>query len=450
MSEIAIQLKNVNKFYKLYDSKRDRFREALDLMRRKRHREFYALRGIDLEVKKGEILGVVGRNGAGKSTLLKIISGVIPANSGSVVVNGRVSALLELGSGLNPNLDGIQNIYFGGIMLGFSREQMKNKLDEILAFADIGDFIHQPMRTYSSGMRARLGFALAVNVDPEILIVDEVLAVGDALFKRKCYAKMDEIMKQGCTVLFVSHNCSTIIQLCTRVVFLDGGELLLDGPPKTVSMYYLRFLNASAENQGSIRDEIQQLHLDPNRNSGPSSKATRREMKAMGDDEVIDMSHSAFLPELVPKSTLVQKNHDVTIEDIELLTIIGERVNVLVLAEEYHLRFRVRFDIDACDVSFGVAIKTQKGVTLCQSNLKDRFIPAVEKGKWATVHFYFTCNMLPDNYFVTLQASGNVSGHREVLIQIQDALVFMVQADKKTANLGGILYCHQFLEVEIT
>ncbi len=446
----AIRLRSVSKFYKLYDSKRDRMREAFDLRRRKRHREFYALRDINLEVNKGEILGVVGRNGAGKSTLLKILSGVIPANNGRVEVNGRVSALLELGSGLNPNLDGIQNIYFGGIMMGFSREQMKKRLDEIVAFAGIGEFIHQPMRTYSSGMRARLGFALAVNVDPEILIVDEVLAVGDELFRRKCYAKMESIMAAGCTVLLVSHNSNTINEFCHRAILLDGGELLLHGSPKTVSMYYLRLMNASAENAASVRKEILKLNQDAARKNILSCRGEAAGKNGPDAGDSAQRLVPFLIPELIPKSTVIQKNHDVTIDDIRLLTQSGERVNVLVMGEEYHLSFQVRFDLDARDVSFGVAIKTEKGVKLCNCNLNGECIPLIESGKQPTVHFFFTCNLMPGNYFVTLNASAAFSGQRQVLIQIQDALVFKVQTDKNQINIGGLVYCNQFLETEIT
>jgi len=447
---LAVRLQNVSKYYKLYDSKRDRFREAFDLRRRKRHREFYALRGIDLEIKKGEILGVVGRNGAGKSTLLKILSGVIQANSGQVEVNGRVSALLELGAGLNPNLDGIQNIYFGGIMMGFSREEMKRRIEEIVAFADIGEFINQPMRTYSSGMRARLGFALAVNVSPDILIVDEVLSVGDELFRRKCYAKMEAIMDAGCTVLYVSHNSNAINQFCSRVALLDNGELLLQGPPKTVTMYYLRLMNASPETRMAVRGEVKELNKDPARKNALAHRGAEQRKKNLGDDEPFNRLLPFFIPELIPQSTLIQKNHEVAIEDVRLLTPGGERVNVLVMGEDYHLSFRVRFDMDAVNVGFGVAIKSQKGFNLCNCNLKGDFIPFIDKGRQVTVHFYFDCNMLPDNYFFTVNAAAEISGRREVLMLIQDALVVKVQSDRKKNNIGGVLFCNQNLEIEIT
>ena len=262
MNDVAVKLEQVSKHYKLYDSPKDRFKEALDPFRRRRYREFFALNHIDLEIKKGEILGVVGRNGSGKSTLLKLIAGVIPPSSGRLTVNGNVSAMLELGSGLNPDMNGIQNIYFGGIMLGISPEEMKTKVDEIVAFAEIGDFINQPLKTYSSGMKARLGFALAISIKPEILVVDEVLSVGDDLFKRKCYTKIEELFKSRCTVFFVSHSISSVVEICTRTILLDKGELILEGPPAFVTRYYQKLLYALPPNQDETRDEIIRLNHD--------------------------------------------------------------------------------------------------------------------------------------------------------------------------------------------
>jgi len=264
MAEIAVLLKDVSRLYKLYDSPKDRLREALHPFSKKLHRDFYALKNINLEVRKGEVLGIVGRNGSGKSTLLMIASRVIPPSSGQITVNGSVSAMLELGAGMNPDFDGIQNVYFGGIMLGLSRETMKQRMDEIIAFADIGEFIRQPLKTYSAGMKARLGFALAVSVQPEILIIDEVLAVGDELFRRRCNAKIDELIKAGCTVLFVSHSINSIIEVCSRAILLDNGELILEGSPKLVTMNYQRLLFAAPGTCHRIREEILRLNRDEN------------------------------------------------------------------------------------------------------------------------------------------------------------------------------------------
>ena len=329
MSDITVKLENISKFYKLYNEPKDRLKEALHPFGKKYHREFYALKNINLEVRRGEILGIVGRNGSGKSTMLKLLSRVIQPSSGKVVVRGKVSALLELGSGLNPEFNGIQNIYFSGIMMGFTREEMKNKIDDIIAFADIGDFIGQPLKTYSSGMKARLGFALAINMDPEILILDEVLAVGDDLFKRKCYAKMEEFFKAGCTVLYVSHSLNTINELCSRAVLLDKGELILDASPKLVTMYYQKYLFTIPRDAAKARNEIIQLNKDEKKKKRFIEHLEEKEMRIAAKEKEKQQVNKKnqeedkafFIPNFTPKSTVVTKNYDVDIYDIHIRTI---------------------------------------------------------------------------------------------------------------------------------
>lgn len=195
-AENAIEIENVTKIYKLYDKPIDRLKEAMSVSHREYHKDFYALSQISFTVEKGQTVGIIGTNGSGKSTILKIITGVLTPTTGNVSVNGKISALLELGAGFNMDYTGIENIYMNGTMMGFSRKEMDAKLDDILEFADIGDFVYQPVKTYSSGMFVRLAFALAINVEPEILIVDEALSVGDVFFQSKCYRRMDEIRKK--------------------------------------------------------------------------------------------------------------------------------------------------------------------------------------------------------------------------------------------------------------
>ncbi|HID98314.1 MAG TPA: ABC transporter ATP-binding protein [Thermodesulfobacteriaceae bacterium] len=239
MSEKTVaELKNVSIYYKLYGRPEDRLKETLHPLRKKYHRKFFALRDISLEVKKHTVLGIIGRNGAGKSSLLKIIAGVLTPSSGRVLVNGKISALLELGAGLNPELSGIENIHFYGSVLGFSREEMSKKVDEIAAFADLGDFINQPLKTYSSGMKARLAFAVSVNVEPDILIVDEVMAVGDVPFQIKCFARMRKMIDRGVTVFFVSHAIDSIRNFCDKAVYLHQGRIVASGQCKSVCDLY--------------------------------------------------------------------------------------------------------------------------------------------------------------------------------------------------------------------
>lgn len=243
MSDIAISVRNLNKVYKLYDRKRDRLLESLGLSRGKTlSREHYALRDVSFDVKRGETVGIIGTNGSGKSTILKIITGVLHPTSGTVEVDGRISALLELGAGFNMEYTGIENIYLNGTMIGFSKEEIDSRLQAILDFADIGDFVHQPVKTYSSGMFVRLAFAVAINIDPEILIVDEALSVGDVFFQSKCYRKFEEFKEMGRTILFVSHDLSSISRYCDRVILLSQGHLLTSGKPRQIVDMYKKLL----------------------------------------------------------------------------------------------------------------------------------------------------------------------------------------------------------------
>ena len=229
MSDVVIKVDEVSKVYRLYDNPMDRFKEALGISKKVRHKEHYALNKVSFDVKRGECVGIIGTNGSGKSTILKIITGVLMHTAGNVSVDGRISALLELGAGFNMEYTGIENIYLNGTMIGFSKEEIDEKLESILEFADIGDFINQPVKSYSSGMFVRLAFAVAINIDPEILIVDEALSVGDVFFQAKCYNKFEEFKKQGKTILFVSHDLSSIHKYCDRVVLLNDGEKLAEG-----------------------------------------------------------------------------------------------------------------------------------------------------------------------------------------------------------------------------
>jgi len=229
MNDIAIKVQNLSKVYHLYDNPQDRLKEALHPFKKKYHHDFHALDDISFEVKKGETVGIIGKNGAGKSTLLKIITGVLTPSSGTVEVNGKVASLLELGTGFNPEMTGLENIYLNGTLMGFTKEEMDQKVDTITEFANIGEFIHQPVKMYSSGMFARLAFSVAINVDADILIVDEALSVGDMLFQAKCIAKMTSLMEEGMTILFVSHDIHAVRSLCTKGIYLEHGKTVMIG-----------------------------------------------------------------------------------------------------------------------------------------------------------------------------------------------------------------------------
>lgn len=265
--ETIIDIKHLNKVYNLYDKPIDRLKEVLSPTHKCCHREHYALNDINLEIKKGESVGIVGKNGSGKSTLLKIITGVLNPTSGEMNVQGKISALLELGAGFNPEYTGIENIYLNGTMMGYSKAEMDEKVDDIIAFADIGDFINQPVKTYSSGMFARLAFAVSINVEPEILIVDETLSVGDTRFQIKCMDKMKEMMEGGTTVLFVSHDINAIRRFCTKCVWINEGRLKEIGSVNTVSDHYMDFLKIlDVENERKKEEHVSEIEFIPKNN----------------------------------------------------------------------------------------------------------------------------------------------------------------------------------------
>lgn len=259
MTDTIVKITDLTKEYRLYDDPKDRVREVFSFTGKKYSRQFLALNGINIDVKKGETVGIIGTNGAGKSTLLKIITGVLPPSSGEVMVKGKIAALLELGAGFNQEYTGLQNIYLNGRIMGYTRKQMEARVDEIIAFADIGDFIHQPVKTYSSGMFARLAFAVAINVEPDILIVDEALSVGDLFFQNKCFRKFEELKSKGVTILFVSHDIASVRQMCSRVLWIDHGVQKIFGDCERVCDMYMD------EKRKSMNEGVTSLSEDSRR-----------------------------------------------------------------------------------------------------------------------------------------------------------------------------------------
>lgn len=416
MDDVVVRLDNVSKFYKLYNSSGDRLKEALSPFGKVYHKVFYASKNINLEVKKGEILGIVGKNGCGKSTLLKLISGVLIPNDGKVTINGKISALLELGSGFNPEFTGMQNIFFYGAILGFSKTEMIERLDTILEFAEIGDFINQPLKTYSSGMKSRLGFAVAIHIDPEILILDEVLSVGDALFQRKCFAKMQEFFNGGKTILYVSHNIDTIKRLCTRAVLIEDGCITMDADAKSVTARYQQLLfSKNTVSCHKVADS-----------SGKSSG----DVVANGDMSSFDLVHkSEYIPGFVSKSVVEIKNHDVLIKNARIVDDQGFRVNLLEFKENYHFLVEVLFNEDIEKVAFGLEIKDEKGVLVATVDSvrmaeMGRFYFAPKDSVYE-LRYSFNCCFRTGMYYMNFGASS-FDGVQTILHRILDVLVFKV------------------------
>ncbi|MDH2997302.1 hypothetical protein A1D22_06405 [Pasteurellaceae bacterium LFhippo2] len=249
MNNIAIKVNNLSKSYKLYENPQDRLKEALNPFKKSYHKVFNALSDVNIEIKKGEVVGIIGKNGAGKSTLLKIITGVLTPTTGNVEINGRISSLLELGAGFNPDYTGLENIYLQGTLLGIDKQEIDKKLNDILNFADIGDFIHQPVKMYSSGMFARLAFATAINVEPDILIVDEALSVGDMAFQEKCILKMKSMLNEQRAILFVSHSMPSIRNFCTKAIWIKDGQVHKSGEAHIICEQYSEYMKNSLEQE---------------------------------------------------------------------------------------------------------------------------------------------------------------------------------------------------------
>lgn len=382
--ETAIKVEGLSKVYKLYNKTSDRLKESLGLKKRVNCKEHYALDQVNFSVAKGETVGIIGTNGSGKSTVLKIITGVLNPTCGNVEVSGRISALLELGAGFNSEYTGIENVYLNGTMIGFSKEEIDAKLPDILAFADIGEFVNQPVKTYSSGMFVRLAFAVAINIEPEILIVDEALSVGDVFFQAKCYRKFEEFKKQGKTILFVSHDMSSISKYCDRVVLLHQGKKLAEGNPKEMIDLYKKVLvnqlDAPEEEAATVKNNEddsnwkEKLTLNPEVISYGNGKA-----------EIIDF---AILDE-----NGVIGNH-----------IMGDT--------EYSIRVKARFLEPMEDPILAFTIKDLKGTEICGTNTMYEKVPISpkDKGECVTVTFKQKMNLQRGEYLLSLGCTGYLEG----------------------------------------
>ncbi len=347
----SIRVKDVTKVYQLYDKPIDRLKEAMSITKKCYHTDFFALDTVSFDVEKGQTVGIIGTNGSGKSTILKIITGVLTPTQGTVEVNGKISALLELGAGFNMDYTGIENVYMNGTMMGFSREEMDAKLPEILDFADIGDFVNQPVKTYSSGMFVRLAFALAINVDPEILIVDEALSVGDVFFQAKCYRKIDEIRNKGTTVLMVTHDMGSVIKYCDKVVLLNKGHYVDQGSAADMVDLYKKIL----ANQFDVDDDEK---AEDNENEIADSKENEVEKEDIVWKEKLGLNES--INEYGDKR--------VEIVDFGIFDHNGNISNIVTKNEEFSIKMKIRFNEPQKNTIFAYTIKDKKGNEITGTN----------------------------------------------------------------------------------
>lgn len=410
-SDIAISVSNLRKTYRIFGHPGDRIKQALTLGRMRFHREFTALQDVSFEIRQGETLGIIGRNGSGKSTLLQLICGITKPTAGEVQASGRISALLELGSGFNPEFTGRENVYFQGAILGFPARQIDQRINDILAFADIGEFIDQPVRTYSSGMYVRLAFAAAIHQMPDILVVDEALSVGDKPFQRKCFERIRQLRKQGVTIVYVSHNLASVIDLCDRAMLLEQGMLAAIGAPKTVVADYLK-------------------------NTGAQPAETSKQSASLPVREEYDAAH--FDHKLVPESTVSYPVSGAEISNPRILSLEGKRVNLLRSGEEYIYAYDVRFNTPAENVRFGMMIKTIRGFDLGGIALPPpgEGIAAVP-GMTHSAGFRFRCNLLPGDYFLNAGVTCRTFDKGEVhMHRILDAAMFRIIFEEKSTRSG--------------
>lgn len=413
MSDLAIKITNLTKIYKLYDRNRDRLKDSLGLSRKANYKEHYALKNVDMEVKTGESVGIIGVNGSGKSTILKIITGVLNATSGDIEINGRISALLELGAGFNMEYTGLENVYLNGTMMGFTEKEIDERLQDILDFADIGDFIHQPVKTYSSGMFVRLAFAVAINIDPEILIVDEALSVGDVFFQAKCYHKFEEFKKMGKTILFVSHDLTSIAKYCDRVILLNKGVKLAEGNPKDMVNMYKKLLVHQLDEE-TLEDVSGKSAIGEKSDSG----------KAWKDNFEINPTITDY------------GEKQAEIVDFAIIDQYGSYSSIIEKGSVYKVKAKVHFHETVKNPIFTITIKNKQGTDITGTNTMFERIETgtVNAGEERIVTYEQKMNLQGGDYLLSLGCTGYVGDTFVVYHRLYDLVSFNVLSDKNTVG----------------
>ena len=406
-NEIAIEVENLTKKYNLYNSPKDRLKEALHPFRKKYHHDFYALKDVSFEIKKGETVGIIGNNGSGKSTLLKILTGVLTPSAGSYKVKGKVSSLLELGTGFNPELTGLENVYFNGTLLGFSKEEMNTKLDEILAFADIGEYINQPVKMYSSGMYVRLAFAVATSIDPEILIVDEALSVGYVYFQVKCFDRFEKLKKDNKTILFVSHDIGSIVKYCDKAILLNNGKVEMESEPVRCIEKYKESLSVIKRKRKIIKNDI--------------VKNTNLEKNINRKNDI----------------SIEYGNMDAEIFSVEFKNYLNNETTQIMNGDIYTVNFKIVFNNDIINPIFGFFIRDLKGTEITGINTDNMGINngIFRKGDSYVVNFKQNMNLQQGDYFLSIGVSVINSGEIIALHRLYNILTFSVISKRKFVGI---------------
>ena len=409
----VIEIKNISKIYNLYNKPSDRLKEAL-FARQSRHTEFAALNDVSFNVNKGEILGIIGKNGSGKSTILKIITSVLTPTSGECIVKGKIAALLELGAGFNMEYTGIENIYLNGQMIGFSKEEMDKKLQDIIDFADIGEHIYQPVKTYSSGMFARLAFSVAISVDPDILIVDEALSVGDVFFQNKCYRRFEEFRERGKTILFVTHHMGSVIRYCNRCVLLNAGKKVAEGKPQEMVDLYKRIMVGQWNENEESSDEASSIQTSNVKNDQlwKDQISTNPDIEVYGDGRA-------------------------DIIDFGIFSDTGDIGNNVYKGDYYSVKMKVRINEDNLNPIFAFKLRDIKGTELTGTNtmLEDIDTSQCKKGDIVTITFRQKQYLQPGQYLVSLGCTAFEGDQFVVYCRNYNCCVLGVVAQKGTIGI---------------
>lgn len=416
MSDIAIRVNDVSKMYKLYNHPMDRLKESLGLSKAKAYKEHYALQHIDIEIKKGETVGIIGTNGSGKSTMLKIITGVLNPTEGNVEIAGRISALLELGAGFNPEYTGIENVYLNGTMMGFTKEEIDERLDNILKFADIGDFVYQPVKSYSSGMFVRLAFAVAINIDPEILIVDEALSVGDVFFQNKCYRKFEEFKQQGKTILFVSHDLGSISRYCDRAILLNKGVKVAEGlPGAIIDKYKKAMVNQLGNNASGV--ESQTVTVDGQPVEGATPDIWR-------SNYVINPDSQEYGDKIV------------TFEDFAIVDKNGVYTSNLIKGEPFTIKMRIKANEDVEDPIAAFTIRDLRGTEITGTNTmyEKATIGPLRAGEERIITFTQNLDIQGGEYLLSLGCTRYEKDAFQVYHRLYDICGITIISDKNTVG----------------
>ena len=448
MNEVVIKAEHLSKIYKIYENDIDRLKETFHPFHKRYSRDFFALKDVSFEIRRGENVGLVGKNGAGKSTLLKIITGVLTPTGGTLEVNGRIASLLELGAGFNPDMTGVENIYMNGLLMGQSRAEMDTKIDDIIAFADIGDFVRQPVKTYSSGMFARLAFAVNAFLEPDILIVDEALSVGDAFFQSKCMDKMRAMINSGVTVLFVSHDTFAVKNLCERAFYLQEGQLIMDAPAKEVVEAYnnsiiqmrRKVISAQSDEFSALLEEVKRSH-----------KIDDKDFNIAIDEESLQRGQENFL-----KNATYQRIQDGRAEflNVQLMNLDGELITEVIFGQEVILRMVVKFNQEVECLGMAYHIRNSTGVDLIYTDSRFNDKQAIfdaKRGEIYVIDWKFKVELRQELYNIACTISTPTNEdltNPNVCDLVPLALQFkVVSPDVYTTLEGGYVHWHNDLKI---